>query len=308
MNQLVSNNFRGISLFKTISLQLFVLLFCGQVFAGQIEKIRETREITIAHRDASIPFSYLDGEKRPVGYAVELCQKVVAALERELKIPKITIKYIAVSSASRIPAIVDGKAAIECGSTTNNAERRKQVDYTIAHFISTSKFLVRTDAGIEKAEDLRGKTVASTKGTTMIKTLQRVDTDLLLKLNIVEAQDHAEAVSMVANKKADAFAMDDVLLYGLRANSVQPDIFKIVGKPMTIEPYAIMLPKGDVEFKKIVDTEMRRIIQSGEIYPLYRKWFEQPIPPKGANLALPVPYLLRDSFKYPSDKVADLVQ
>jgi glutamate/aspartate transport system substrate-binding protein len=197
---------------------------------------------------------------------------------------------------------------MECGSKTNSAERRKLVDYTIAHFISTSKFLVRTDAGIEKLEDLRSKTVASTKGTTMIKTLQRVDTDSLLKLNIIEAQDHAEAVSMVVNKKADAFAMDDVLLYGLRANSAQPEELKIIGKPMTIEPYAIMLPKGDAAFKKIVDTEMRRIIQSGEIYALYSKWFEQPIPPKNANMRLPMPYLLKDSFKYPSDKVADLAQ
>jgi ABC-type amino acid transport substrate-binding protein len=284
-----------------------LLLSSSMTLAGQLEKIRETREITIAHRDASIPFSYIDDQKRPIGYAVELCQKIVTALERELRIPSIKINYLAVSSASRIPAIVEGKAALECGSTTNNAERRKQVDYTIAHFISGSKFLVRADSGIDKLEDLMGKTVTSTKGTTIIKTLQRIDSERLLKLKIIEAQDHAEAVAMVASKKADAFAMDDVLLYGLRANSAQPETFKIIGKAMTIEPYAIMLPKGDVAFKKVVDTEMRRIIQSGEIYPLYRKWFEQGIPPKNVNLALPLPYLLRDSFKYPSDKVADLV-
>jgi ABC-type amino acid transport substrate-binding protein len=284
-----------------------LLLSSSMTLAGQLEKIRETREITIAHRDASIPFSYIDDQKRPIGYAVELCQKIVTALERELRIPSIKINYLAVSSASRIPAIVEGKAALECGSTTNNAERRKQVDYTIAHFISGTKFLVRADTGIEKLEDLMGKTVASTKGTTIIKTLQRIDSERLLKIKIIEAQDHAEAAAMVASKKADAFAMDDVLLYGLRANSAQPETFKVIGKAMTIEPYAIMLPKGDVAFKKVVDTEMRRIIQSGEIYPLYRKWFEQGIPPKNVNLALPLPYLLRDSFKYPSDKVADLV-
>jgi glutamate/aspartate transport system substrate-binding protein len=282
--------------------------FLKTAHAGQLENIRESREITIAHRDASIPFSYLDDQKRPIGYAVDLCKKIVLAVEKELKISGIAVRYLAVSSATRIPAIVEGKAAMECGSTTNSAERRKLVDYTIAHFISTSKFLVRTDSGIEKLEDLSSKTVASTKGTTMIKTLQRVDTDSLLKLNIIEAQDHAEAVSMVIKKAADAFAMDDVLLYGLRANSAQPETLKIIGKPMSIEPYAIMLPKGDTEFKKIVDAEMRRIIQSGEIYALYSKWFEKPIPPKNANLALPMPYLLKDSFKYPSDKVADLVQ
>lgn len=282
-------------------------MYGSTALAGQLDKIRETREITIAHRDASIPFSYLDDQKRPTGYAVELCQKIVKALERELKIPSIKVTYLAVSSATRIPIIVEGKAALECGSTTNNAERRKEVDYTIAHFISTSKFLVRTDSGIEKLEDLMGKTVVSTKGTTTIATLRRIDSERLLKIKIIETQDHAEAAAMVASKQVDAFAMDDVLLYGLRANSPHPETFKVIGKPMTIEPYAIMLPKGDAAFKKIVDTEMRRIIQSGEIYRLYHKWFEQPIPPKGINLGLPLPYLLRDSFKYPSDKVADLV-
>jgi ABC-type amino acid transport substrate-binding protein len=283
------------------------LLVSASAFAGTLDKIRETREITIAHREASIPFSYLDDQKRPIGYAVDLCSKITKAIERELKIPKLTVNYLAVSSSSRIPAIVEGKAALECGSTTNNAERRKQVDYTIAHFVSSSRFLVRVDSGIEKIEDLNAKRVTSTKGTTNIKTLERLDTERLLKMKIVEAKDHSEAFQMLERKDVDAFAMDDVLLFGLRANSSSPEKFKVIGKPMTIEPYAMMLPKGDAEFKKMVDKEMRRIILSGEIYTLYSKWFEQPIPPKGINLALPMPYLLRDSLKYPSDKVADLV-
>jgi ABC-type amino acid transport substrate-binding protein len=275
--------------------------------AGQLDTIRETRSITIAHRDASIPFSYLDDQKRPIGYAMDLCLKIVTALERELKIPTLQVKFLPVTSASRIPSIAQGKAAMECGSTTNTLERRKLVDYTIAHFISSARFLVRNDSGIDKLEDLSGKTVTSTKGTTNIKTLERIDAERLLKLKIIEAQDHAEAFGMVASKKADAFAMDDVLLFGLRANSATPEAFQVIGKPMTIEPYAIMLPKGDAAFKKVVDAEMRRIILSGEINAIYRKWFEQPIAPKGINLALPMPYMLRDSFKYPSDKVADLI-
>lgn len=276
--------------------------------AGQIEKIRETHEIVIAHRDASIPFSYLDDQKHPIGYAMDLCAKIVAALERELKIPTITVRYLPVTSASRIPAVADGLAAMECGSTTNTAERRKQVDYTIAHFISASRLLVRTDAGIDKLEDLEGKTVVSTKGTTNVRTLERVSRERVLRLKVVQAQDHAEGFSMVVNKQASAFAMDDVLLYGLRANSGQPESFKVIGKSMSIEPYAIVLPKGDAAFKKLVDAEMRRIILSGEIKPLYRKWFEQAVPPKGINLSLPMPTMLRDSFKYPSDKVADVAE
>jgi ABC-type amino acid transport substrate-binding protein len=293
--------------FTTLAAAITILCGVQRANAGQLDTIRETRSITIAHRDASIPFSYLDDQKQPIGYAVDLCLKIVTALERELKIPALQVKFLPVTSASRIPSIAAGKAAMECGSTTNTLERRKQVDYTIAHFISSSRFLVRNDSGIDKLEDLTGKTVTSTKGTTNIKTLERIDGERLLKLKIVEAQDHSEAFGMVANKKADAFAMDDVLLFGLRANSATPDAFKVIGKPMTIEPYAIMLPKGDAAFKKVVDTEMRRIILSGEINAIYRKWFEQPIAPKGINLALPMPYMLRDSFKYPSDKVADLV-
>jgi ABC-type amino acid transport substrate-binding protein len=273
--------------------------------ASQIDRIRATQEIVIAHRDASIPFSYLDDRQQPIGYTMDLCAKLVTALERELKIPAIKVRYLPVTSATRISAIADGLAAMECGSTTNTAERRKKVDYTIAHFISASRLLVRTDAGINTLDDLQGKSVVSTKGTTNIKTLERVGRERVLRLQVLEAQDHAEGFAMVRDHKAAAFAMDDVLLYGLRANSGEPDAFKVIGKSMSIEPYAIVLPKGDAAFKKIVDAEMRRIILSGEIKPLYRKWFEQPIAPKGINLALPMPAMLKDSFKFPSDKVAD---
>jgi ABC-type amino acid transport substrate-binding protein len=287
---------------------LLSLAISSTSIAGQLDTIKASRSITIAHRDASIPFSYLDDQKRPIGYAMDICAKIVTAIERELKIPSLQVNYLGVTSANRMTSIAEGKAAMECGSTTNTAERRKLVDYTIAHFISSARFVVRSDAGIDKLEDLTGKTVASTKGTTNIKTLERINSERLLKIKVVEAQDHAEAFGMVVSKKVDAFAMDDVLLSGLRANSADPAAYKVIGKPMSIEPYAIVLPKGDAALKKVVDTEMRRIILSGEINVLYHKWFEQPIPPKGINLALPMPFMLRDSFKYPSDKVADLVQ
>ena len=275
--------------------------------AGELEKIKASKSITIAHRDASIPFSYLDANKRPIGYAMDLCLKVAEAVKQELKLPALEIKYLAVTSSSRIPAIVEGKASLECGSTTNNAERRKQVDYTIPHFISSSRFLVRSDSRIEKLDDLAGRVVVSTKGTTNIKTLERLSTERALGLKIEEAKDHNESFEAVSSKKADAFAMDDALLFGLRANSPEPARFMVVGKPMTIEPYAIMLPKGDAAFKRVVDQELRRIMQSGEILPIYRKWFLSAIPPKGINLELPLSYMLKESFKFPSDKVGDLV-
>ena len=297
----------GASVFKKFALGILMVHTSLYAFSaeGQLEKIRKTREITIAHREASIPFSYFDDQKRPIGYAVDLCLKIVRAIERDLKVT-LKINYLPVTPATRINAILEGKVAMECGSTTNNSERRKEVDYTIAHFVSASRFLVSADSGIEKIDDLNAKRVASTKGTTNIKTLERLNIEKILKMKIVETKDHAEAFSMLERKEIDAFAMDDVLLFGLRANSANPNAYKVVGKPMTIEPYAIMLPKGDVEYKKVVDTEMRRLIHSREIYNIYSKWFEQPIPPKGINLLLPMPYLLRDSLKFPSDKVADL--
>jgi ABC-type amino acid transport substrate-binding protein len=294
------------------AIHLFTLVFPALISSlpaqaqGMLDQIRSSQAITIAHRDSSIPFSYLDADQKPVGYAMDLCLKVVDAIKRELKLPALKVNFLGVTSATRIPSIAQGKAAMECGSTTNTAERRKQVDYTIAHFISSARFLVRNDAKLTRLEDLQGRQVVSTKGSTNIKTLERINAERALNMRVLEAADHAEAFAMVAQKKADAFAMDDVLLFGLRANSSQPEAFNVIGKPMTIEPYAIMLPKGDVAFKKLVDTEMRRIILSGEINAMYRKWFEQPIPPKGINLNLPMPYMLKDSFKYPSDKVADL--
>lgn len=282
------------------------VLACTAAQGGELEKIRASGEIVLAHRDASIPFSYLDADRQPVGYSMDLCMKIVEAVRRELKLPQLAVRYLPVTSASRIPAIAEGKASLECGSTTNNAERRKRVDYTIAHFISAARLVVRTGSGIERLEDLGGKTAVSTRGTTNLKLLQGANDERLLKMKILEAADHAEAFSMVAAGKADAFAMDDVLLFGLRANSAKPQDFQVVGKPMSIEPYAIMLPKNDAAFKKVVDAEMRRIIFSGEIHPIYLRWFTQPIPPRGINLELPMSYMLKESFRFPSDKVGDL--
>jgi ABC-type amino acid transport substrate-binding protein len=279
---------------------------CREAFAGELEKIRSTGEIVLAHREASIPFSYFGSDKKAIGYSVDLCLKVVDAIRKELKLAALNVSFMPVTSASRMPAIAEGKASLECGSTTNTRERRQQVDYSIAHFISASRFLVKTASGIDKIEALAGKKVSSTKGTTNIKTLARLNEELGLKMQIVEAKDHAEAFAMVESGAVDAFAMDDVLLYGLRANSANAKQFTVVGKAMTIEPYAIMMPKGDPAFKKVVDREVRRVMLSGEIHTLYKKWFESPIAPKGINMELPMPFLLKEAIKYPSDKVGDL--
>jgi len=274
--------------------------------AGMLDTVRASQEIVVAHRDSSVPFSYLDQNARPVGYAMDICLKIVDAVKRELGLPALAVRYVSVTSASRIGVIAGGKAALECGSTTNNAARRKEVAFTIPHFISAVRLLVRADSGYQSLDALAGRRVAATAGTTTVPTLRRLNAEHDLRMTVVEATDHAQAYALVESGKVDAFALDDVLLYGLRANAARPASYQVVGKAMSIEPYAIMLPPGDAAFKKVVDQEMRRLIASGEIQQIYRRWFQQPIPPKGINLELPMPAMLRDSFRFPSDKVGDL--
>ncbi|HYD96723.1 MAG TPA: amino acid ABC transporter substrate-binding protein [Noviherbaspirillum sp.] len=273
--------------------------------ADTLAKIRETQTITIAHREASLPFSYLDDNKKPVGYAVDLCLKLAEAVRRELKLPHLNIQYLAVTPSTRIAAIAEGKADLECGSTTNNAERRKQVAFTIPHFVAAARMLVRADSGISNWSDLRGRRVVTTKGTTTVKLLEDRDKVRALSLKLTEGRDHADSFHMVEKGEADAFPMDDVLLFGLRANAQKPGAFAIVGDPLSAEPYAIMLRKDDPAFKAFVDREMGRIIHDGEIYKLYDKWFKSPIPPKRANMNMPMGHLLRDTFRFPTDKVGD---
>ncbi len=269
-----------------------------------MDRIKSGGKIMIAHRESSIPFSYLDANKKPVGYALDLCVRLAEAVRKKVGAKGAEgIEYVMVTPANRIPFIAEGKADMECGSTTNNKERREKVAFTVPHFITGARMLVKAGSKAERLEDLNGKTVVSTKGTTPLKAVESANRERLLGLKIVEAPDHARAVEMVEKGEADAFVMDDVLLYGLAANRPNPKALKVVGKFLTTEPLAIMLPKNDVEFKRLVDEEMKRMIRSREIYPIYDKWFSQPIPPKSITLNLPASYLLRDFWKYPTDVV-----
>ncbi|HJV84851.1 MAG TPA: amino acid ABC transporter substrate-binding protein [Noviherbaspirillum sp.] len=270
-----------------------------------LSRIRDTQTITIAYREASVPFSYLDASKKPIGYSVDLCLRIAEAVRRELKLNHINITYLPVTPAMRIPAIAEGKADLECGSTTNTAERRKQVAFTIPHFVAAVRMVVLTGSGIRNWADLRGKRVVTTKGTTTVKLLNERDKVRSLGLQLVERADDVEAFGMVDKGQAEAFPMDDVLLFGLRADSRDPNRFTVVGDALSAEPYAIMMRKDDAPFKAVVDREMGRIIQDGEIYKLYDKWFRNPIPPKGINMNMPIGHLLRDTLRFPTDKVGD---
>lgn len=268
-----------------------------------VNRVKSGGDIIIAHRESSVPFSYLDANKKPVGYAVDLCVKLAEAVRSKLGVKTGGVTYLMVTPANRIPTIESGKADMECGSTTNNAERRLKVAFTVPHFITGARMLVRANSTAERIEDFTGKKIVSTKGTTPLKAIESANRERLIGLQILEAPDHAKAIEMVEKGEAEGFVMDDVLLYGLAAGRPDPKALKVVGKFLTTEPLAIMLPKNDPEFKKLVDAEMKRLISSREIYAIYDKWFNQPIPPKNTSLALPVSYLLRDFWKYPTDVV-----
>ena len=270
-----------------------------------LEHIRSTGKIILAHRESSLPFSYVDNDKHPIGYSLDICKSLAEAVSKHLGLKKLEIEYLPVTTATRISAIVDGKADLECGTTTNNAERRTKVAFTIPHYITGSRYLVRADSPISRLEEFSGHVLVATAGSVQFKQIVKFNRDHLLNINLREASDNSTAMNMVAEGQADGFAMDDVQLYGLVAASPHPDHFKVVGTFLTIEPLAIMMSKRDSEFKQIVDAQMRVLIRTGEAEALYVKWFEKPIPPNNVAMNLPMNYLLRDSWRYPSDAVGD---
>jgi ABC-type amino acid transport substrate-binding protein len=268
-----------------------------------LDRITANQRIVLAHRESSVPFSYLDAQGKPVGYAVDLCLRLAEAIKRQAGLAKLDITYLPVTAATRIDAIAQGQADLECGSTTNNAERRQKVAFTVPHYIAGARFLVRSGQKFDDLAAFGGRKLASTRGTTPLKALQTANAERLLGITVLEVADHALGAEKVAKGEADGFLMDDVLLYGLRAAQPDPSRLEVVGKFLTIEPLAIMLSRDDPAFKRIVDTEMKRLIRSREAYDLYERWFEQPIPPRNMPLGLPMNYLLRDFWKYPTDQV-----
>ena len=282
---------------------LLTLASAAAMAGPTLDRIRVTGKIVLGHRESSVPFSYLDADKRPVGYAVDLCLKLADAVKKKLELKTLNVEYLMVTPSNRIGLVEEGKVDMECGSTTNNAERRNKVAFTVPHYITGARYMVRADETATDIVGMEGKRIVSTKGTTPVKAVERVNRERVLRLTLQEAPDHARAVEMVEKNESDAFAMDDVLLYGLIASRAQPEKLKVIGKFLTIEPLAIMLPKGDADFKAILDNEMKRLIVSREAYAIYDRWFTKPIPPKNTSLNLPMNYLLRDFWKYPTDQV-----
>ena len=268
---------------------------------GTLKKIKDSGTITIGHRDASIPFSYYDDKQQPVGYAMDLCHRIVDAVRAELKMPKIDIKYQLVTSANRIPLMANGTIDLECGSTTNNLDRQKQVWFTITHFVTANRYMAKKSAKLRTLEDLKGKTVVSTAGTTNIKQITELNVQKNLGASILSANGHPEAFLMVETGRAAAFVMDDILLYSLVATSKSPGDYAISTDALSVEPYGIMVRKDDVAFKKVVDAAMVNTYKSGAINGIYSKWFLSPVPPKGINLNVPMGEAFKKVVASPTD-------
>jgi glutamate/aspartate transport system substrate-binding protein len=260
---------------------------------GTLKKVKDSGSITIGHRDASIPFSYYDDKQQPVGYAIDLCLKIVDAVKADLKMPKLDVKYQLVTSANRIPLMANGTIDLECGSTTNNLARQEQVWFTITHFVTANRWIAKKSANIRSLADLKGKTIVSTAGTTNIKQITEINAAQNLGMNVISANGHPEAFQMVETGRAVAFVMDDILLYSLAAQSRSPRDYAISPEALSVEPYGIMLRKDDAAFKKVVNAAMTNLYKSGQINPIYEKWFLKPVPPKGINLNVP----MSDQFK-----------
>ncbi len=291
---------------RLIGVALGALVFAtpadAQELSGTLRKIKDTGVINIGYRDSSIPFSYLDDNQKPIGFAIDICLKIVEAVKKELKLDKLATEFNPVTSSTRIPLLANGTIDLECGSTTNNPERLKQVAFTNTHFLTATRFISKKSSKLNSIGDLKGKSVASTSGTTNIKQLTEANAARNLGINIIPAKEHAESFLMVETDRAVAAVLDDILLASFAAGSKDPDSYVIstdaFSKP---EPYGIMLRKDDPAFKKVADEATAALYRSAEGQKLYEKWFMQRIPPKGLNLNVPMGAELKKAFANPSD-------
>jgi glutamate/aspartate transport system substrate-binding protein len=274
----------------------------AQDLTGTMKKIKETGTITVGHRESSIPFSYLDDKQQPIGYSMDLCNKVVDAVKKELKMPNLAVKLQPVTSSNRIPLMQNGTIDIECGSTTNSVERQKQVAFGNTTFVVQLTAAVKKSSAINSITDLNGKTISTTSGTTMVPQLKKQKRTEGIDVKEIYGKDHAESFLLLADDRVAAFMMDDVLLAGQIANSKAPGDYRILNDSLRTEPYGIMLRKDDPQFKKVVDTTLAGLMKSGEIEKIYAKWFTSPIPPKNVNLNFPMSAALKAAFAAPNDK------
>jgi glutamate/aspartate transport system substrate-binding protein len=267
-----------------------------------LQKIKESKTISLGHRESSIPFSYYDDKQQVVGYSHDLMLKAVDAVKKQLKMTDVQTKLTPVTSQNRIPLVQNGTIDIECGSTTNNLERQKQVAFSNTIFVVGTRLLTKKNSGIKDFPDLKGKNVVTTAGTTSERLIRALNDEKQMGMSIISARDHGESFLTLESGRAVAFMMDDALLAGEMAKARKVDDWHIVGTPQSKEAYGCMMRKDDPQFKKVVDDAIAQAMKSGEAEKLFKKWFQAPIPPKGLNLNLPLSDDMKELFKNPNDK------
>ena len=274
----------------------------AQELNGTLKKIKDTNTISIGFRESSIPFSYLDDKQQPVGYAMDLCMKIVDAVRAELKTPGIKVNLQPVTSGNRIPLMQNGTIDLECGSTTNSVARQQQVSFGPTYFVINVTAAVKKSSGIKSLAELNGKTISTTSGTTSVPLLKQYEKTKGVDVKEIYGKDHAESFQLVASDRAVAFVMDDILLAGQIANSRAPADYVILGESLRQEPYSMMLRKDDPQFKALVDRTISGVMRSGEIEKIYAKWFTSPIPPRNVNMNFPMTPPIREAFSSPNDR------
>jgi glutamate/aspartate transport system substrate-binding protein len=268
----------------------------GEGLSATLAAIKSRHVVHLGYRESSPPFSFLDQANRPIGYSLELCEAIVEEIGAEIDEPELKIEYVKVTSDDRIPAVVQGKIDLECGSTTANAERARQVAFSPLMFVAGTKLMVAKDSAISAPKDLQGKTIVVTKGTTNEQAMHAVDKKFSLGLKIVTAADHEQSYQTLADGKADAFATDDILLYGLIARHKSQDRFKVTGDYLSYDPYGIMFRKGEPQLKDVVERTFRKLGSNHDLVPLYNKWFVSRLP-TGERLNVAISPQLEDAFK-----------
>ena len=289
----------------TLAASLLSAPVLAQDSGATLKKIKDTGAITLGHRESSIPFSYYDDKQQVIGYSHEMMLKAVDAIKSELKLAKLDVKLMPVTSANRITLVQNGSVDLECGSTTNNLERQKQVGFSNTIFIIGTRLMTKTNSGIKDFADLNGKNVVTTAGTTSERLLRKMNEDKKMGMNVISAKDHGESFLTLETGRAVAFMMGDALLYGEMAKAKRASDWAVVGTPQSFEAYGCMLRKDDPAFKKVVDNALAKTMTSGEAEKIYAKWFLQPIPPKGLNLNFPLSEAMKKLYKSPNDKAFD---
>ncbi len=273
----------------------------GALDSVTLKKIRATGVISVGYREGSVPFSYLDENHQPVGYSMDICNKVVAALRTQLRLNTLAIRLVPMTPATRVPLVANGTIDLECGVTTNTPERQKSVAFSVTTFVTESRLVSKRQAPVMRIDDMRRKAVVTTIGTTSMRYLNELNRSRQLGMEILAGRDDTDSFLMVASGRAQAYAMDDVLLRSFIANTPEPENYLISQETLSVEPYGIMLNKDDPAFKRVVDEAIVALFRSDEFAGIYRKWFQQPIPGQGINLNLPMSEAFRKVLQRPTD-------